>query len=202
MRKMIWWFALLALMFSLFGTASAQTQPDEVIGNLERAMKETYPEWHCARVPTPQGEPGPGSPRGKKYQFRCWRQALSVTIFILYGESKQDAEKALAWSQRLQINESKPVVGIGEQGYQLAKERFAWITFRQSSVYGQINVGIQNVPEADGPSEMKSIGSNAPIDTAISFARFVVDHMPAAERCDSTASNTRRLTIPGWPSAA
>jgi hypothetical protein len=116
MKKFIWW---LAFMFVLFGTASAQGQPDEVIGNLERAMKETYPEWHCARVSTPQGEPGTESPSGKKYQFRCWRQALSVTIFILYGKSKKDAERALTSSQRLQINESKPLEGFGEQGYQI-----------------------------------------------------------------------------------
>ncbi|HSE23821.1 MAG TPA: hypothetical protein VLB68_19280 [Pyrinomonadaceae bacterium] len=181
-RKNIWWFGILALTFSLFGSVRAQTEPDEVIGNLERAMKENYPGWYCSRVHTPQGEPGPESPRGNRYQFRCRRQALTVTILILYGESKLDAEKALDWSQRLQINESKPVIGLGEQGYQLAKERFAWITFRQASVYAQINVGFEPVPEADGPSDLHSIGSNVPIDAATSFARFLVDHLPAPEQ--------------------
>jgi len=47
---------------------------------------------------------------------------MQLTIFILYGESKRDAERALALSQQLQINESKPVGGIGEQAYELAKE--------------------------------------------------------------------------------
>jgi len=74
---------------------------------------------------------------------------MQLTIFILYGESKRDAERALALSQQLQINESKPVGGIGEQAYELAKEGFAWITFRKASVYAQVNVGIQSTSQTN-----------------------------------------------------
>jgi hypothetical protein len=114
---------------------------------------------------------------------------MAVSIFMLYGETKRDAEKALALSQNLQVNESKPVEGIGEQGYQLAKERFAWITFRKASVFVQINAGIKNFRDAvrdsplragptHDPSETQSISANNLIDAAKLFARLVADHIP------------------------
>src|SRR5262245_53460134 len=61
----------------------------------------------------------------------------------MYGETKIDAENALALSQRLHINESKPTEGIGEQGYELAKEHVAWLTFRKAKMmqWGQPMTG-------------------------------------------------------------
>src|SRR6266496_334591 len=178
MRELTRQLTVLTLVFHSFVTAQAQSKP-EVVANLERAMKEMEPEWHCARVSTPQGVPGPESPRGTKYHFRCQRKSVDLTVFVLYGETTRDAEKALALSQRLQINESKPVEGIGEQAYELAKERFGWVTFRKAKVYAQVNVDIRNPPETDGPSESELVTTNALIEAAKAFARLVVDHIPA-----------------------
>jgi hypothetical protein len=166
----------LAVVLYCFGTARAQSKSDEVIANIEQAMKEMEPEWRCSSVSTPQGEPGPDSPRGTKYLFRCQRKTVELTIFMLYGEAKRDAERALALSQRLQINESKPVEGIGEQAYQLAKERFAWITFRKAKVYAQVNVATRNASQSDGPSATKP---NDLIEAARLFAKLVAHHIPA-----------------------
>jgi hypothetical protein len=179
MRDLTRWLTILILAFHCFGTARAQSKPDEVIAKLERAMKAMEGAWRCVSVSTPQGEPGPDSPRGTKYQVRCHRKSVTIAIFILYGESERDAEKSLAFSQRLQVNESQPVEGIGGQAYQLAKDSFAWITFRNGNVYGQVNVGITNTRETDDTSENQSITANALIDAAKLFARLLVDHIPA-----------------------
>lgn len=104
---------------------------------------------------------------------------MALTVFIFYGEARRDAEKSLALSQRLQINESKPLEGIVEQAYQLAKERFAWITFRRASVFSQVNVGIRRTSETDGPSKTESISGNALIEAARFFAQLVARHIPA-----------------------
>jgi len=162
-----------------FGTARAQSKSDEVVANIERAMKEMEPEWRCSNVSTPQGEPGPDSPRGTKYQFRCQGKTVELAIFMLYGESKRDAEKALEFSQRLQVNESKPVEGIGEQAYETAKEHFAWITFRKANVFVQVNVGARSDSQSDGPSGTKSVTGNDLIEAARLFVQLVVHHIPA-----------------------
>jgi len=105
---------------------------------------------------------------------------VALTVFIFYGEARRDAEKSLALSQQaLQINESKPLEGIGEQAYQLAKERWAWITFRKASVFTQVNVGIRRTSETDGPSETESISGSALIEAARLFAHLVARHIPA-----------------------
>jgi hypothetical protein len=179
MRELTRCLTILILVFHSFGTARAQSEPNEVIAKLERAMKAMEPAWRCVSVAIPQGEPGPDSPRGTKYQFRCHRRSVTIAIFILYGESKQDAEKALTFSQRLQVNDSRPVEGIGEQAYELARDSFAWITFRNGNVYGQVNVGITNARETDDTSENQSITANALVDAAKLFARLVVEHIPA-----------------------
>jgi hypothetical protein len=168
-----------ALVFCCSGITRAQSKSDEVIANVERAMKEMEPEWSCLRVSTPQGEPGPDSPRGTSYQFRCQQKTVALTVFIFYGEARRDAEKSLALSQQLQINESKPLEGIGEQAYQLAKERFAWITFRKASVFTQVNVGIRRTSETDGPLETESVSGNALIEAARLFAQLVARLIPA-----------------------
>jgi len=189
MRKMSGWLTLIALVFCCFGTGRAQGKSDEVVDKLEQVMKVMEPEWRCVREDTPQGEPGPESPRGTKYIFRCQHRAMALSIFIFYGETKKDAEKMLALSQNLQVNESKPLEGIGEQGYQLAKERFAWTTFRKASVFVQINVHNPNFRDAlrdsplrtgptPDPSETQSVSANTLIDAAKVFARLVADQIP------------------------
>ena len=97
----------IALVFSCFGTGRAQGKSDEVIAKLEQAMKVMEPEWRCVREYTPQGEPGPESPRGTTYRFRCQHRAMALSILIFYGDTENDAEKVLALSQNLQVNESK-----------------------------------------------------------------------------------------------
>ena len=190
MRKMSGWLTLIALVFCCFGTGRAQGKSDEVIAKLEQAMKVMEPEWRCVREYTPQGEPGPESPRGTTYLFRCKHRAMALSILIFYGETKKDAEKVLALSQNLQVNESKPLESFGEQGYQLAKERFAWITFRKASVFVQINVHNPNFRDAlrdsplrtgptPDPSETQSVSANTLIDAAKLFARLVADQIPA-----------------------
>jgi hypothetical protein len=178
MRKLTICLTVVTFVFCCFGAGKAQTKP-EVITNVERAVKEMEPEWHCVGVPTPSGVPGPDSPRGTKYLFRCQQRTVVLTVFILYGESKRDAEKALDRSQRLQINESKPVDGIGEQAYQLAKERFAWITFRKANVYAQVNVGVLNGPRTDSASEMELVTADTLFEAAKLFARLVAGSVPA-----------------------
>lgn len=170
---------MLAVVLCCFGTTRAQGKSEEIVANIERAIKEMEPEWRCSNVYTPQGEPGPDSPRGTKYRFRCQRKTVELTIFILYGESKGDAERALTFSQRLQINESKPVEGIGEQAYLLSKERFAWITLRKANVFAQVNVATRIAAQTDGPLKTKSVTGNDLIEAARLFAQLVIHHIPA-----------------------
>jgi hypothetical protein len=194
MRKVSGWLTLIALVFCCFGTGRAQGKSDEMIANLELAMKAMEPEWRCVREYLPQGEPGPPeSPRGTKYYFRCQHKGMTLFINIFYGETKRDAEKVLDLSQELlQVNESKPLEGIGEQGYQLPEERFAWITFRKASVFVQIDADIRSFDFRDvlrdsplraGPthdrSKAQSIRANDLIDAAKLFGRLVADHIPA-----------------------
>lgn len=179
MKELTIRLAVLAVVLCWVGATRAQSKSDEVIANIERAMKENEPEWRCSSVSTPQGEPGPDSPRGTKYQFRCQQKTVALTIFIFYGEARRDAEKALILSQRLQINESRPVEGIGEQAYELAKERFAWITFRKASVFVQVNAAVQSASETDGPSETESVRGGSLIEAARLFAQLVARYVPA-----------------------
>ena len=129
--------------------------------------------------PRRKGEPGPDTPRGTKYLFRCQQRTVDVTVFILYGESKRDAEKTLEWSQRLQVNDSKPLNGIGEQAYQLSKERFAWITFRKANVFTQVTVSVLDGPKTDSTSEIELLTADTLFDAANLFARLVAEYVPA-----------------------
>jgi len=179
MRKLTIRLTVLAVVLYCLGATKAQSRSDEVVANIKQAMKEMEPEWHCLTVNTPQGEPGPDSPRGTKYQFSCQQKKVALTIFMFFGEWNQDAEKALALSQRLQINESRRVEGIGEQAYELAKERFAWITFHKASVVVQVNAAA-HASETDGPSETEAVRGSSLIEGARLFARLVARHVPAA----------------------
>jgi cytochrome c556 len=178
MRKIKVRLTVLAFLFCCVGAVKAQSKP-EVITNIERAVKEMEPEWHCVSEYTPSGEPGSETPRGTKYLFSCQRSTMVLTMFIFRGESKQDAEKMLAWSQRLQVNESKPLDGLGEQAYQLAKERFAWITFRKANVFTQINVSVLNSTKTHSASEMEPLTADALFEAAESFAHLVAGCVPA-----------------------
>ena len=180
MKELTIRLAVLAVVLCCVGATRAQSKSDEVIVKLERKMQTTEPEWHCVSTSIAQGEPGPDSPRGTKYQFRCQQKTVALTIFIFYGEARRDAEKALVLSQRLQINESRPAEGIGEQAYELAKERFAWITFRKASVFVQVNAAAQSASETDGPSETEPVRGSSLIEAARLFAQLVARHLPAA----------------------
>jgi hypothetical protein len=79
----------------------------------------------------------------------------------------------------LQINESRPVDGIGEQAYQLARKRLAWITFRKANVFTQIVIGVQISSQNDASPEMETATGNELIESARLFANLVADHIPA-----------------------
>ena len=101
-----------------------------------------------------------------------------MTVFILYGESKRDAEKTLDWSQRLQVNDSEPVAGIGEQAYQLSKEHFAWITFRKANVFTQVSVGVPKETKTDSTGEIELVTADTLFDAARFFACLVAEYVP------------------------
>ena len=177
MRKLTIVLTVLAVVLYCFGTTRAQSKSHEAVANIEQAMKEMEPTWRCLSVPTPQGEPGPDSRGGTKYLFKCQQRTVVVTVFILYGESKRDAEKTLDRSQRLQVNESKPVDGIGEQAYQLSKENFAWITFRKANVFTQVSVGVLNETKTDSTSEIDLVTADTLFDAARFFACLVAEYI-------------------------
>jgi hypothetical protein len=166
-------------VFVFCSIGKAQTTRDEVMTKIEHALTQTHQSWQCLAVHTPQGEPGPESPKGTKYQFGCQQGNLAVQVFIFYGETSVDAEKTLANSQRLEVNVSKEVEGIGEKGYELVQDRYAWITFRKANVYCQVNVGIQNPSKTGGPFADKSDSREVVRDAARRFARLVVNQIPA-----------------------
>lgn len=168
----------LVVAFACYQSASAQESPDIVVAKIEAAIKQKDPTWNCEKVYTPQGEPSEESPRGTEHMFKCQKNLIYVTVYLLYGESSRDAEKQLKWSQRLPINESKPITGIGEQGYGLSKSQFAWITFRKSRVYCQVNVSTQNAFKNDGSTQIQSIPADDLKEASLQFAHLVADQIP------------------------
>jgi hypothetical protein len=90
---------------------------DEVIARIKEVLTQPHQDWQYQAITTPQGEPtGPETPRGTKYQFRCQQGNFAINVFIFDGETRADAEKILANSQRfLHVNVSKEVEGIGEK---------------------------------------------------------------------------------------
>ena len=180
MRNLIIALAVFVVLPYSFGTTRAQSKTHEVVANIEQAMKEMDEAWNCSSVTTPQGEPGPDSPRGTKYLFRCRQRTVVVTVFILYGESKRDAEKTLDWSQRLQVNDSTELAGIGDQAYQLSKERFAWITFRKANVFSYVTVSVLDGSISESTSEIELSTADSLFYAANLFARLVADCVPAS----------------------
>jgi len=159
-----------------FVEPATQREP-EVIGNIERAVKELDPEWACERKVVPHGEPGPESPRGTKYEFVCRHQNRTLLIWGLYGDAKSDAEKELESSQRLQIDESKPLAGLGDQAYELGKESFAWINFRKANVFVHVQAGLNRAQQTEESSTVQV--SSAPLLEVVKrFAVRVAAQIP------------------------
>jgi hypothetical protein len=140
----------LALVILAFTVAHAQ-DPNDLMRNIEGALKERDPDWVCKK--SPSGEPGPDSPHGTNYNFVCTRDQQSVMATIFLGDSKEDAVKLLELSQwGLQINTSKPQEGIGEQAYAYSGHGFAWVTFRKANVFAQVSVSLIDPRKVPGPS--------------------------------------------------
>ena len=171
---------MLAIFVCSSITVKAQSTRDEVMARIKEALTQPHQDWQCHALTTPQGEPGPETPRGTKYQFRCQQENFAINVFIFYGETRADAEKILANSQRfLQVNVSKEVEGIGEKGYELVQDSNAWITFRKGTVYCQVNVGIRDASGTGGPVADKPFSPEAIGEAARRFARLVVNQISA-----------------------
>lgn len=181
MRKLTGSLTFLVVVLSCLGTVRAQGVGEQVIANIGQMLRERVPEFNCVKHHTPQGDPGPESPRGTMYSFKCQQKSVAVRIHILYGESKRDAEKALQGSQRLAINQSKRVEGYGEEAFELSEERFAWLTFRKGNVFAQIHVDIRDPAKTGGPSDSEPVPPNTLIEAARSLAIIFLEYIPAAE---------------------
>lgn len=155
--------------------AQSKTQPQQ---NIERTLKATEPDWICKKS-TPEGESGPDSPP-VFYKFQCKYKGqqlnqLSGVIYVL--NSKQDAVKMLDRSQlTLQINESKPQYGIGEQAYGYVGDGSAWITFRNGNVFGQVNVGVIAPRTVVNPSPEMDVYTSQAFDIARRFAFYLAQY--------------------------
>jgi hypothetical protein len=175
--KMINFVSVLALAPCLAMSILAQSKT-QLQQNIERILKATEPDWICKKT-TPEGEPGPDSPP-VFYNFQCKYKGqrlnqLSGVIYVL--NSKQDAVGMLDRSQMmLQINESKPQYGIGEQAYGYAGHGSAWITFRNGNVFGQVNVGIIDPRTVVNPSPEMDAYTNQAFDIAKRFAFYLAQY--------------------------
>jgi|ERR1051325_10056891 hypothetical protein len=168
------------LLVFLPTTVHAQDKP-QLQQDIERTLKANEPDWLCKKN-TPEGEPGPDSPR-VFYTFDCrykGQQTNQVFGSIYVLNSKQDAEKMLDRSQMtLQVNESKPQYGIGEQAYGYTGHASAWITFRNGNIFGQVNVGLVDPRTVANPSpEMDALTSKA-FDIARRFSLYLAQYAPA-----------------------
>jgi hypothetical protein len=177
MKIMIFVSVALVLAACLVGSSRAQDKT-QLQQNIERALKANEPDWNCQKS-TPEGEPGPESPR-VFYNFQCRYKGqqlnqLSGAIYVL--DSKQDAVKMLDRSQMmLQINESKPQYGIGEQAYGYEGHGSAWITFRNGTVFGQVNVGVIDPRTVANPSAEMDAYTNQALDIAKRFAFYLAQY--------------------------
>ena len=178
MRRLALSFTLLGLVLCC-GTANAQSENEFVIASMEQSLKDK--KFSCKREYVDQGEPGPDSPRGMKYGFKCRQDSLNIVIFILYGDSQQDAVKTLDRSQKfLSINISKPLEGYGEQAYELDRDHSAWITFRKGRVYAHITVGVPRPAKTDDPPDPNPAQRHALLDLARALAIALLEPIPAA----------------------
>ena len=167
-------FALLIFLLKpILAQDKAQLQQD-----IERTLKANEPDWICKKA-TPEGESGPGS-HSVFYNFQCrykGQQLNQVSGAIYVLNSKPDALKMLDRSQMmLQINESKPQYGIGEQAYGYAGHGSAWITFRNGNVFGQVNVGVIDPRTVVNPSPEMDAYTNQAFEVAKRFAFYLAQY--------------------------
>ena len=131
---------------------SAQTK-EAMLDGVVRAIAENEPEWQGGKVHSMPGTPDPDRFRGTLHDFewkRKDRTATQATLHIFYGDSEEDAERMLEWSQMiLSVNESEPLENIGERAYQYAKNGNSWITFRKGKIFADISVSLVDLRTAD-----------------------------------------------------
>ena len=180
--------AFIALVLGLSLHVRAQDQPQtqqvqariEFQVTIERTLHANEPDWVCRKY-IPEGESGPGlTPR--RYNFSCHRKGeqmnpISGSIYVL--DSRQQAIEWLDRSQMmLQINESKPEYGVGEQAYAYVKHGLSWITFRNRKLFGQVQVGLVDPRTVADPSpEMDDLNRQA-FDIAKRFAFHLAQYEP------------------------
>jgi hypothetical protein len=169
---------IIFLLVLLYGSTLVSAQNSQTfLDNITRVIIEKEPDWQGGKINSPVGTPGPDTPRGSRHDFEWRRKDQTIHLHILYGDSDEDAVKQLEWSQRLQINESKPLEGIGEQAYQHAKYGCAWITFRKGNVFAQIIVGLIDIRTDDKTSpEMARLTEEA-LEIAKRFAVRTADQI-------------------------
>ena len=151
-----------------------------LVDSTNRTLKEKEPGWKCTALLSRSSKPALESPQGISYEFRCTREEQSILGYVFYGNSKHDAVRTLERSQQfLQINDSRPLKGIGEQAYEYANHGIAWLTFRQDNVFVQLNVGIVDPHKMDDSlPEMKSLTAEA-LEIAKRFAQYIVRQIRA-----------------------
>lgn len=180
MKTFISIYVALAILPFLLKTVRAQDKA-QLQQDIERTLKANEPDWLCKKN-TPEGEPGPDSPR-VFYNFECRlkgqrRDQVFGSIYVL--NSEQDAAKMLDRSQMmLQINESKPQYGIGEQAFGYAGHGSAWITFRNGNMFGQVNVGVVDPRTVADPSSEMDAFTHQAFDIAKRFALYLAQYAPA-----------------------
>ncbi len=179
MRRLSLSLTLAAVLLCWFQPANAQSESEHVITNMEQSLKDK--KFSCERAYVHQGEPGPDTPRGTKYAFKCKQDSVDVNIFILYGDAKADAEKSLDQSQKfLSINMSKPLGGYGEQAYESGRDHSAWITFRKGRVFAHITVGLPRPAKSDASLDSNPTQRMALLEVARSLALALLEPIPAA----------------------
>src|SRR5215213_3143170 len=173
MIKSLLLFITLALLS--YGQAHAPL-PDQkdVLSDIELAIKNTEMQWDCTGLHQSIGVPAKDAPRGVSYHSQCKRQEQIIHVDIFYGESKREAVKMFRWSQQiLQLNQSKPIEGVGDGAYHYAKNGAAWITFCKANVFGQLNVSIVDPRKVDAAApEMEGYTKEAS-EVARRFARQI-----------------------------
>ena len=191
MNKLILSGIAVALVLVTFTSARAQDAND-LMRNIEGALKERDSDWVCKKGPT--GEPGPDSPQGTRYNFACTREQQSVLAFVFFGNSKQDAVKILERSQQvLQVNASKPLAGIGEQAYAYAGHGSAWITFRKANLFVQVIASAIDPRKVPNPSPEIDAFTNQALEIAKHLAQSLAEQTGATPNKSSNGNERSTL---------
>ena len=169
--------AVIALLPYLLTPVHAQDKAqdkEQLQQNVERTFKTNDPDWLCKS--TPEGESTTESFK-VFYNFQCKYKGqqlnqVSGSVYVL--PSKQDAVNMLDRSQMmLQVNNSKPLYGTGEQAYWYAGQGSAWITFRSGTVFGQVSVGVVDSRTVADPSPEMDAFTNDAFEIAKRFAFYL-----------------------------